>query len=256
MKTSIYKSAGIPILLSIAGCLVWAILTNYVYPAITAYGLKMSSTFSSSVYTSISAHDLVALQQSTYSLLLLLLVMVSILVCAWAFINMLIAHEDYEISKANFQAHLVKNFGTKSNETNEAVISKAVEDSIIESEEKDKFYKKVYFFNKCTLPSIIIISILIASYSIVTTKYVYEAISYFDYLMGVNAINLNDQTEREYKTRFSQIRTNQDYRNIIFELERKAFNSGLSILPNTTVRDYEDLEQDHPNIKSVYAGER
>ncbi|WP_171254639.1 hypothetical protein [Acinetobacter lactucae] len=57
-------------------------------------------------------------------------------------------------------------------------------------------------------------------------------------------------------TRFTQIRNSQDYKNIVIELENRAFSCGRSILPNPTVRKNVDMRKDHPGIKSVYAGER
>ncbi|ENU52619.1 hypothetical protein FPK40_20640 [Acinetobacter baumannii] len=52
-------------------------------------------------------------------------------------------------------------------------------------------------------------------------------------------------------TRFSQIRTSQDYRNIIVELENLAFMNHRTILPNPTVRTDKDLREDHPTIRAV-----
>ncbi|WP_098728645.1 hypothetical protein [Acinetobacter baumannii] len=49
-------------------------------------------------------------------------------------------------------------------------------------------------------------------------------------------------------TRFSQIRSSQDYRNIIVELENLAFMNHRTILPNPTVRSDKDLKEDHPTI--------
>lgn len=248
MKTSIYKNVGIPILLSVVGSIVWTILSDYIIPAFTSYYIKFSVAYSKKVYASISTHDLIALQQSTYSLLSLLLVIVSILVCAWSYINMSKYREEYESAKARLKALISKE---SEEETSEEFTTEAIKDLLESSEKTDKFYNKVYILNKILLPTLLIFSILISFKSVATAKYVYESVSYFDYLMGVNSILLDEKKERNYKSRFSQIRNGQDYRNIVVELEKLALSNGLSILPNTTVRKDKDLKKDHPSIKAA-----
>ncbi|MDI9761182.1 hypothetical protein, partial [Acinetobacter baumannii] len=66
-----------------------------------------------------------------------------------------------------------------------------------------------------------------------------------------NAQNLDDKTERKYKSEFSQIRNSQDYHKLILELENLALSNKLSISPNLSIRSKEDLKKDHPNLREI-----
>ncbi|NUF84663.1 hypothetical protein [Acinetobacter seifertii] len=258
MKKSIYRSLGVSIIYTVAGSIVWAILTNYIYPAITAQAIKFSSSFNNKVFINVSYHDLVALQQSTYMTLAVGFVSAYIILFSAFYYAMLHYREEYENSKNKLYDFKEKVFGTaaKEDDITEEDLKQRIENSIKDAEENDKFYRKAFLAAKYILPLSMIFFVLSSAYSTLSTKYVYESISYFDYLLKVNADNLDDRTEREYMTRFTQIRNSQDYKNIVIELENRAFSCGRSILPNPTVRKNVDMRKDHPGIKSVYAGER
>lgn len=243
MKLSNYKSLLITIIVGIVSSGLWAFLSESVAPAITAYFIKISSSFSKKVFIEISAHDLTALQQSTYSLLSLAYVILIILIFSSLFLAMLYNKEKFNKAKAEIYGIGVPR--------EDSALDINYKDLINEVEKTDKTIKKLFLFTKVLLPISLIALITSFLYSTLTSKYIYESITYFDYLVKVNAVNLDNETEKMYMSRFTQIRNSKDYISIIVELEKLALENGLSFLPNSTIRNEEDLLKDHPASKSV-----
>lgn len=259
MKKFNIQSFGGNIFTGIVTFIICTILANQVSPWITAQAIKYSSSFNTLVFINVSNHDLVGLQQSTHMLVTIFSVSFFILVFGASYFVMLYFRKQYEDSKARlyeFQAKVL-NAGTIKEKDLEDISSEElkqkIEDTIKAAEKNDKYFSKLYIVAKYLLPISIILNIYNATYTTLTTKYVYESISYFDYLLKVNAANLDDKTERTYMTRFTQIRSSQDYKDIVLELENLAFSRALSITPNSTVRPDADILKDHPNVKAIEA---
>ncbi|USP41482.1 hypothetical protein [Acinetobacter sp. XS-4] len=244
MKLSNYKSLVIAILVGIVSSGLWTFLSGTVAPAVTAYLIRVSSSFSKKVFIQISSHDLTALQQSTYFLLSFSYVILVFLILFSIFFAMLYNKEKFNKIKADiYQIEAVRE---------DSILEVSHEDLINEVKKTDKIIKKLFLFTKILFPVSLIILITLSLYSTLTSKYVYESITYFDYLIKVNSVNLDDQTEKMYMSRFTQIRNSKDYITIIVELEKLALKNGLSFLPNSTIRKEEDLLKDHPTSKSVH----
>ncbi|WP_214287272.1 hypothetical protein [Acinetobacter pittii] len=258
MKKSFYKEAVFGLVMAIVGSALWAILSNYIGPALVAYAIKISSTINEQIYLKISTHDLIALQQSTYTLLTLFFVILFTLIITLGYYSLILLNEKYNDSKNRLfklRAEILESEKEKEI-ISEETVKLSIENTIKNMEEKDKLVRKVFLGTKFFLPVALLIFIFSAMYNTLTSKYIYEAISYYDYLIKVNALNLDQKTENEYISRFMQIRNSTDYHSIVVELEARAFAHGLSILPNTSIRKDEDLLKDFPAIKSVDKGER
>ncbi|MEN8290573.1 hypothetical protein ABFP12_17205 [Acinetobacter baumannii] len=256
MKKFNLNSFGGTVFVGIVTCIVWAILSDHLFPYVTSRVVEFSSFFNHRIFINVSYHDLVALQQSTYMLVAVFFVSLYIMIFSGFYYAFIQFKKEYDDSKSELYA--LKNRAYKLGNTEEETtktptisleeLQQEMKDSIELLEKRDKFFEKAYLVAKFVLPATFIVFLCVAGYSTITTKYVYEAISYYDYLLNVNAANLDDKTERAYMTRFSQIRSSQDYRNIIVELENLAFMHGHTILPNPTVRSDKDLKEDHPTI--------
>ncbi|MCS4297514.1 MULTISPECIES: hypothetical protein [Acinetobacter] len=252
MKNTIYKKVGYPLLISVAGCVIWAIITNYIGPALTSYLVDVSSSFSDKIYISVSSHDLIALQQSTYFLLYMMALVFTMLISGGLYVAFLYLHTLYQKSKAA----LFKDITGLPLKTEEVVTQKETpsmtnEEFVAEMRRLDKTQQKLATFLKILSPITMICFVIVSGYTIITTKYIYESISYYDYLLKVNALNLDDITEKSYMSRFTQIRNKQDYTILVEELESRALQHKLSFLPNPTVRDREELLKAHPGSKSI-----
>lgn len=252
-----FKKFGGSIFVGIVTFLICTILSDQIFPWFTAQGVKYSSTFNTLVFISVSTHDLVALQQSTHLLVAIFSLSFFILLFAGTYLVMLYFRKEYEDSKARLYELQGKVLNEETEKVKEEITSEQllqkINTSINDAEKSDKFFNKFFIAAKYLLPIFIIFCIYNATYATVTSKYVYESISYFDYLLKVNAASLDEQTERSYMTRFTQIRSSQDYKKIILELEKLALSCGRSFVPNPTVRSQEDVHKDHPSSKSINA---
>lgn len=255
MKPSKYKSIGISFLIGIVASGSWSFISESLIPKITAYFISVSSSFSQQIFIQISTHDLTTIQQSTYSLLTFILILLVGGLCASTYLLMLSAKERFQKIKGK-----ADNLGKElsliededdSSEINEEDIVVSYNNLCSDLEKTDKTLKNTHLITNIFLSSSFVILIIISFYNSITYKYVNESIVYFDYLLKVNAVNLNDQSEREYLSRFSQIRNSKDYTTIIVELEKLALANQLSILPNLTVRSESDISKDHPNSKAM-----
>lgn len=252
MKNTIYKKVGCPLLISVAGCVIWAIISNYIGLALTSYLIDVSSSFSNKIYISVSSHDLIALQQSTYFLLSMMALVFTILISGGFYVAFVYSHTSYQKSKET----RFKDITGLPLKTEEVVIKKETppmtnEEFVAEMRRLDKIQQKLATLLKILSPITMICFVLASGYTIITTKYIYESISYYDYLLKVNALNLDDITEKSYMSRFTQIHNKQDYTRIVEELESRALQYNLSFLPNPTVRDKEELLKAHPGSKSI-----
>lgn len=252
-----FKKFGGSIFGGIVTFLICTVLSDQIFPWFTAQGVKYSSTFNTLVFISVSTHDLVALQQSTHMLLAIFSLTFFILLFAGSYLVMLYFKKEYEDSKARLYELQGKVLNAETKKEKEEITSEQllqkINASISDAEKSDKYFNKLFIAAKYLLPIFIIFCIYNAAYATVTSKYVYESISYFDYLLKVNAASLDEQTERSYMTRFTQIRSSQDYKKIILELEKLALSCERSFVPNPTVRTKEDLRKNHPRSKSINA---
>ncbi|MDC5355649.1 hypothetical protein OHW66_14125 [Acinetobacter baumannii] len=250
MNSSFLKNAAITIILGLIGSALWAGIANYIGPSLTTYFVNVSESFSDKIYLSISSHDLVTLQQSTYYLVVSIALIITIVMCICSYFAFLFMYNKYLHTKSRITERVSKT-PTRENSTERRVTDEEAKEFLDRLEKSDKWLNKVAVLIKYLLPVVIVVVTLSTSYSILTTKYVYEAISYFDYLLNVNASNLDSQGEKDYMTRFTQIRSSKDYNHIIVELEKRALQNNLSFLPNPSVRSKDELEKDHPNSKSI-----
>ncbi|MBJ9483496.1 hypothetical protein [Acinetobacter baumannii] len=241
MKTSKFKVTSGALVIGILGSASWSILYDHVFPACTRFFIGLSSRFSNIVFVNISSHDLNSINQSTNFLITFLIVVAALFLCGWSYFKMQSAKEHFEYAESKY---LKKNdkYLEKENEYSH-------EDFLKSIEELNKGFKKIYLFNMILLPATLIGFVLINVGSALTNKFINESISYFDYLLFVNAENLDDKTERMYKSEFSQIRSSQDYNKLIVELEKLAISNKLSFAPNSSIRSKEDLVKDHPGSK-------
>ncbi|EOQ75653.1 hypothetical protein [Acinetobacter lactucae] len=246
MKTSKFKWTSGGLVLGILASGSWSILYDHVFPALTRYFINLSSRFSNIVFTSISSHDLTAINQSTNYLLTVFLVVAAIILGIWSYFKLQSAKEYFENTEYKYLKNNEKPL-EKQNERNE----NTYEELLKSIEKSNKLFKKLYLFNIILLPATLIGFVLINIGSALTSKYINESISYFDYLLFVNAKNLDDKTERMYKSDFSQIRNSQDYYKLILELEKLALSNKLSISPNLSIRSKEDLVKDHPDAETI-----
>lgn len=255
MKPSNLKNVSVryTILFGVVSSALWTLAYEKFFPQVTAYFVDISSYFSKRVFLEISTHDPISLQQSTYSILLFLTVIFVILITSLSYLSLVYIKDQISDTKNktdNLGNEILGKRDTVAEVTEQDVIQ-SYEDLVKEVDKTDKFIKKSFF------PISILLSIsaifLVASffYTTLTTKYVYESISYFNYLLKVNAVYLNDETERQYVSRFAQIRDSDDYITIIVELEKLALKNNLSFVPNPTVRKEEDLIKDHPSSKQL-----
>ncbi|MDC5568438.1 hypothetical protein ACG9XL_17240 [Acinetobacter nosocomialis] len=258
MKKSLYKEVVFGLVMALVGSALWAVLSNYIGPALVAFAIKISSTINGQIYLKISTHDLIALQQSTYTLLTIFFVILLTLIITACYYSMILLYEKYNDSKNSLYKLRDEILSTEKEKevVKEEEVKSSIENTINNIEKKDKSVRKIYLATRFFFPVAILAFIFSAMYTTLTSKYIYEAISYYDYLINVNASNLDDKTEKEYMSRFMQIRNSNDYHSIVVELEARAFAHGLSILPNPSIRKDEDIRKDFPTIKSVEAGER
>ncbi len=249
------KKFGGSIFGGIVTFLICTILSDQIFPWFTAQAVKYSSSFNTLVFISVSNHDLVALQQSTHLLVSIFSFSFFVLLFGGTYLVMLYFRKEYEDSKARLYELQGKVLDTGKVKEKEQITSEKllqeINDSINDAEKNDKYFSKIFIAAKYFLPVLVILGIYNATYATVTSKYIYESISYFDYLLMVNAASLDEQTERSYMTRFTQIRSSQDYKKIILELEKLALSCGRSIIHNPTVRSLEDIHKDHPKAKTV-----
>lgn len=258
MKKSFYKQTIFGLIMALVGSALWAILSNYIGPALVAYAIKISSTINGQIYLKISTHDLIALQQSTHTLLTLFFVILFTLIITAGYYTLILLNDKYNDSKKRIYKLRAEIFGTEKEKeiVSEETVKESIENTIKNMEERDKLVRKIFLGTKFFFPVAILAFIFSAMYTTLTSKYIYEAISYYDYLIKVNALNLDEQTEKEYISRFMQIRNSTDYHSIVVELEARAFAHGLSILPNTSIRKDEDLLKDFPALQSVDKDDR
>lgn len=246
MNTSKYKYAVSAIGIGLIGSALWSFIYDYLFPACTRYFINVSSRFSNAVFINISSHDLISIHQSTNFLITMLLVSAALLLFMWSFLQMKKIKDYYKNSESKVQECSEQNL-IKENQSED----NSHENVLKSFEKKDKFFKRFYLFSSILLPSSLICFIVVNIFSVVTTKYIYDSITYFDYLLYVNAENLDDKTERRYKTEFTQIHNSQDYHKLIVELEKLAFANGLTVYPIRSIRSKEELKNDHPEVKAI-----
>lgn len=242
MKTSKYKYALGTIGIGLIGSALWSFLYDYVFPACTRFFIQTSSTFSNIVFVNISSHDLVAIHQSIYFSVTLIIVVASILLFIDRYIKIITIENDLKSDYAVLQ--------DQSSSEREIHETDVYLDNLKSLEKIQKLNIRINLFLKFAFPVALIFLIATTIYSFSTTKFIYDSITYFDYLLYVNAENLDDKTERKYKSEFTQIRNSQDYHKLIVELENLAFTNELSVYPNSSIRSREELEKDHPGLKA------
>lgn len=254
-KLSKYKSVGVSVLIGIAGSGLWSFISETLAPQITAYFITVSSSFSQKIFIEISTHDLTTLQQSTYSLLSLIFILLIGVMCAS--VSLLMLSEKERLQKIREKAYTLGQKFTltedreDSSEINHEDVVNSYNAICSDLEKTDKKLQKTQLVTNIMLFSSFIILTIVFLYNSLTYRYIHESTVYFDYLLKVNAVNLNDEDERKYISRFTQIRNSKDYTTIIVELEKLALYNKLSILPNLIIRDEREFSKDHPNSKSV-----
>ncbi len=73
--------------------------------------------------------------------------------------------------------------------------------------------------------------VVVFSFDIFRTIYVNNAITYYDQVISIILPNLSDVEYKTYNSQFAQIRTGEDYKNLIISLEVIAKEKGY-LLPN------------------------
>lgn len=243
MKTSKFKYVFGTIGLGLIVNALWSMVYDHIFLEITRYFINLSSKFSNIVFVNISSHDLNSINQSTNFLLTFLIVVAALILYGWSYFKMQNAKEHFEYAENRF---LKKNEKPLENDN-----EYSEEDFLKSIEKSNKVFKKLYLFNMILLPAVLIGFVVGNIGTALTSKYINESITYFDYLLYLNAQNLDDKTERKYKSEFSQIRNSQDYHKLILELENLALSNKLSISPNLSIRSKEDLKKDHPNLREI-----
>lgn len=252
MKNLNLKYTFITILLGALGSGLWALITNVLAPKLTNYLIRVSDAFSEQIFRKIAINDTVFLQQTTYSLIILICVFLLIISSAFIYAGMSYTKTKFDKTKAD-----VNRLGDDFFEREDIASNISAEDFaqdythlVEEFKSTEKLVSRVSLLVKITTPLIIITTVIIYTYAELTSRYVYNSISYFNYLLKVNSVNLDEENERKYISRFTQINSSKDYMTIIRELEGLALNNKLSFIPNPNIRSKEDILREHPNTKN------
>lgn len=252
MKNLNLKYTFITILLGALGSGLWALVTNVLAPKITNYLISVSDAFSEQIFRKIAINDTVFLQQTTYTLIILIFVFLLIIFSTCIYVLMTYTKTKFDETKADVN-RLGDEFLDREDITSNISAEDLAQDytHLVEKfKSTDKLVSRVSLFVKITMPLILITTVAIFTYAELTSRYVYNSISYFNYLLKVNSVNLDEENERKYISRFTQINSSKDYMTIIRELEGLALNNKLSFIPNPNIRSKEDILREHPNTKN------
>lgn len=257
MKNTIkkYKTPLITILLGALGSALWSFIStinSYFSNIVATYFINISTYFDEKIFTQVAQNDSFFLQQSISSTTSLIICIISIIFAMSVsvlviFVDDSITKEQAEVKKLGYKYNIEKDLNDKNLYTKEEFINKY--DEVLAGYEKIKnklkLLKQIFKF----LAPILFISIIITfAFNTLQNRYIIDSIQYFNYLLKVNSAYLNTDLEREYISRFSQIRTGEDYREIVVELEKLALGNKLHFRTNLNIRSEEDIHKDHPGV--------
>lgn len=243
------KTVLITITLGILVNFLSAVIADYLAPKFIIYLIGVSQSFDEQIFRQIATRDTMFLQKSTLSIIYLF------------FFNFLIFMSFllyYFFSLSRLKLEGIKARAIKIREDVYQEKNNIVEVSIEEVEKNyenlmngisksEKSYRKLSLFLVVVVSLTVFGCVFMYFYAQFKNNYVYDSISYYNYLLRVNSVSLSDQEERYYTTKFTQIKNKNDYLEIIKDLELKAFenNLGVNIYPNA--RKENDILSDHRN---------
>lgn len=254
-KIKKYKTPLVTILLGALGSALWSFITainNYFSNIVASYFISISTYFDKRIFTQVAQNDMFFLQQSISSTGSLVLCLVAAIFAMGfpiliIFIEGSFNKEYLELKRLGHKYDLVKDLEEKIEYTDEEVATRYYD--LVESYQRTKnnlkLMKQIFKF----LSPILFISLMISfSVNTLTNRYIADSIQYFNYLLKVNAAYIDTNLEREYLSKFSQIRNGEDYRKIVLELEKLALEHRLHFKTNLNIRSEEDIIKDHPKV--------
>ncbi|WP_098728640.1 hypothetical protein [Acinetobacter baumannii] len=122
MKKFNLNSFGGTVFVGIVTCIIWAILSDHLFPYVTSRVVEFSSFFNHRVFINVSYHDLVALQQSTYMLVAVFFVSLYILLFSGFYYAFIQFKKEYDESKSELYAlqNRTNKLGNTEEETTDA----------------------------------------------------------------------------------------------------------------------------------------
>lgn len=253
MKESLrkYKNAFITVFLGALGSGLWTAFINinsYLSKSITNFFLNISSSFDEMIFRQVAKNNLALTQTSTFILLIILITLIFTLIIL-ILLPLLTSRAESHLLEANqsltrLGSSLAVEGGKNYIKQDFDVEYNSLFNDYKNNEKRLNRLKKV---SKILAPIMLTSLILSATYRVYTTQYIDDCIQYFNYLLKVNASNLDEKSERIYISKFAQIRNGDDYKKIVIELEKLALDNKLVFVVNPSVR--KDISKDHPSIE-------
>ncbi len=243
------KTVIMTIALSILANILWAVIADYLAPKFIIYLIEVSQSFDEQIFRQIATRDTMFLQKNTLSIIYLLffnfLIFVSFLI--YYFFSLL------RLKFEGIKARAIKIgedvYQKKNNNVEVSIeeVEKDYENLMNGISKSEKSYRKLSLFLVVVVSLTVFGCVSMYFYAQFKNNYIYDSISYYNYLLRVNSISLSDQEERNYTTKFTQIKNKNDYLEIIKELEVMAFENNLGVNTYPNVRKENDILSDHRN---------